>query len=354
MRTTFPFDPRLLRLREELRGLLESYGYGVDEDWNLSPPEDLRAVLAHFARLKNPKPDPKVARYFASASEVNPLRIRPVLRPVENQKESRIFRHAASFWSVPISNGFGRRMRFILWDDHTGKVMGILGLTDPVIGLGVRDRYIGWNKEVKEERLYHVMTAYILGAVPPYNRFRVAKLVALLAGSEEVHVHFKERYERKRTVIQGKVRPAKLVLVDTMGAFGKSAIYNRLKGWNFVGYTKGKSHYHLSSNGIFPILIEALKIADKEDILKRNRYGQGPNWKLRIVREASKILGIPDQALMGHGLRRAYYIYPLAENWKPFLRGEVEEIIPIKRIKEELFAYWRERWLLPLLSRAAA
>ena len=351
MKTTSPSDPRLVRLREEIRGLLEGYGYGVGEDWTLSPPEDLRAILAHFARLKNPKPDPRVTHYFATASEVDPLRMRPVLRPIEDRKESRIFRHAASFWSVPVSNGFGRRMRFILWDDHTGKVMGILGLTDPVIGLGVRDRYIGWNKKTKEGRLYHVMTAYILGAVPPYNRFRGAKLVALLAGSEEVRQYFKERYDHKRTLIQGRVRPAELVLLDTMGAFGKSAIYNRLKGWSFVGYTEGQSHYHLSSNGIYPLLIEALKIAGKEGILKRNRYGQGPNWKLRIVREASRILGIPDQALMGHGLRRAYYIYPLAKNWRPFLRGEVDEITPIELTKEELFAYWRERWLLPLLSR---
>ncbi len=338
--------------RERIRRLLEEYGYAVGTDWRLTLREDPRRVLSRFAAFTNPKPDPGVERYFAQPSEVRPEAIRPVLRPVEGRRDARIFRHALSFWSVPVSAGYGRRMRFILWDDANGKVAGILGLSDPVIGLSVRDRYIGWDKKTKEKRLYHVMSAYVLGAVPPYNALRGAKLVALLAGSDGVRSLFRERYVGKASLIRGTVRPPELVLVDTMGAFGKSAIYTRLRGWRFVGYTQGHSHYHLSSNGIYEVLVAALRHAGKEGILKRHRYGEGPNWKLRVIREACKVLSIPGEALTAHGVQRAYYVGPLAQRWREFLRGETEDPVPLSLPEEELVAYWRERWLKPKVQRS--
>ncbi|MBT9258288.1 MAG: DUF4338 domain-containing protein [Clostridiales bacterium] len=339
-----PLSPVLEAYRERVRTLLEEYGYEVGDDWQLSLREEPRKILARFAALTNPRPDPRVERYFAKPSEVRPEAIKPVLRPVEGERDSRIFRHALSFWSVPVSAGYGRRMRFILWDDASGKVMGILGLCDPIIGLSTRDQYIGWDKRAREDRLYHMMSAYVLGAVPPYNALRGAKLVALLAGSDAVRAHFRQRYAGKASVIRGVVRPPELILIDTMGAFGKSAIYTRLKGWRFVGYTQGQSHYHLSSNGIYEVLEEALRIAGKEDILKRHRYGDGPNWKWRVVQEACKTLSIPEK-VMAHRVRRAYYVYPLAERWREFLRGETDDPLPLRLPEEKLVAYWRERWL---------
>ena len=345
--TNYLSERDLEAYRERIRQLLEEYGYEVGADWRLTLREDPRRILSHFAALTNPRPDPGVEQYFALPSEVRPEAIRPVLRPVEGKRDARIFRHALSFWSVPVSAGYGRRMRFILWDDANGKVMGILGLSDPVIGLSVRDGHIGWNKRAKEERLYHVMTAYVLGAVPPYNALRGAKLVALLAGSDVVRALFRERYAGRASLIRGTVRPPELVLVDTMGAFGKSSIYTRLRGWRFVGYTQGWSHYHLSSNGIYEVLVEALRHAGRDGILRRYRYGEGPNWKLRVIREACRVFSIPEGALMVHGIQRAYYIYPLALRWREFLRSEVEDPVPLPLPEEELVAYWRERWLKP-------
>lgn len=344
----------IVAYRKRIRRLLEECGYEVGPNWELTLREDPRRVLSRFAAYTNPKPDPKVKRYFALPSEVRPEVIKPVLRPVEGKHDARIFRHALSFWSIPVSAGYGRRMRFLLWDDATGKVMGVLGLCDPVIGLSVRDSFIGWHKKTKEERLYHVMTAYVLGAVPPYNALRGAKLVALLAGSDGVRAYFRERYAGKVSLIRGAIRLPELVLVDTMGAFGKSAIYTRLRGWRFVGYTEGRSHYHLSFNGIYESLTEALRRAGKGDILKRYRYGEGPNWKFRVIREACKLLSIPEEVLTAHGIRRAYYIYPLAQRWREFLRGEEDDPVPLSLSEEELVNYWRERWLKPKIQRSQA
>jgi len=77
-------------------------------------------------------------------------------------------------------------------DKSNDKLMGIFGLTDPVIGLKDRDEWIGWTKEQKENRLWHVLDAYILGAVPPYSELLGAKLVASLTTSNEVRDAFRE------------------------------------------------------------------------------------------------------------------------------------------------------------------
>jgi len=344
-------EGELARIREELRARLEALGFSVGEDWTLSFREPERVVVARLAQRTNPRPNPRVERYFATPLEVFPERIRPVIRPVEGRLERAIFRHALSLWRVPVSFGYGRKLNFIVWDDWSGKVMGILGLSDPVIGLDVRDGHIGWDGEAKKERLYHVMTANVLGAVPPYNgELRGSKLVALLAGGETVRAHFRSRYEGRRSVILGKVRRAELVLVDSMGAFGRTAIYNRLRYrgrelWRHLGYTRGETHTHLKVPEVFELLRRALEVSGKEEVLKRNRYGHGPNWKMRVIRTALRVLGIRVDNLMLQGIRRGYYVYPLAENWREFLRGEEETPRPLELADEELVAYWRERWL---------
>jgi len=347
-----PCDPR--ELRRELRRRLEAYGYRVGEDWTLAFADAPRAVLARQARRFHGACEAGgVERHFAAPSEVDPLRMRPVLWPVDGRREGRIFRCVRSFWSAPTSLGFGRRMRFLLWDDANGKVMGVLGLTDPVVGLGVRDRHIGWSKEERTRRLYHVMSAHLLGAIPPYNRFRVAKLVALLAGSEVVREHFRERYGGRPSALLGAVRPPILAMVDAMGAFGKSAIYTRLRGWRFVGYTRGNSHFHLVVEDVYAVFLRALECAGEEAVLRRNRFGHGPNWRIRVLRRGAEVMGVPFRRLLAHGLPRGYYVYPLLRNWKAFLRGEDERVEPLPLEGGALIAYWRARWLYPYLYRRA-
>ncbi|WP_423828289.1 Druantia anti-phage system protein DruA [Sporotomaculum syntrophicum] len=48
---------------------------------------------------------------------------------------------------MPVSSGYCRRLRFLVFDNHTNKVMGLLGLGDPVFSLSARDKCIGWTKE---------------------------------------------------------------------------------------------------------------------------------------------------------------------------------------------------------------
>jgi len=328
----------------------KKYGFILNDN-ELTIQSDIRSIQSKLAHITNNfKYSDKVKKYFAnSLEEINPLKISPRLELLERGKSNslkrQIFNYAKSFWSVPVSVGFGRRMEYILWDDNTNKVIGIFGLCDPVIGLGVRDNFIGWNKEQKKERLYNMLTAYILGAVPPYNQILGAKLVALSAISKQIVTDFHERYSGNKTIISKKNKPPYLVAIDTMGAFGKSAIYTRLKGWKFIGYTKGHSHIHLTSNGIYEILIEIIKKYGNKSVLSKYKYGEGPNYKLRVVSEGLKILGLSKNKLTLHSIKRGYYFASLADNWKDFLLLKTNTPLLNVNSLEEQFNYWKQRWL---------
>ena len=74
------------------------------------------------------------------------LEIAPVLERVSSETmESDLFRLASLTWSVPVSNGFGRRLRYLVWDDSNGKLIGLIAIGDPVYNLSVRDNVIGWD-----------------------------------------------------------------------------------------------------------------------------------------------------------------------------------------------------------------
>ncbi|MBL0901367.1 MAG: DUF4338 domain-containing protein, partial [Reyranella sp.] len=82
---------------------------------------------------------PKLLKHFASGQDVDPAKISPVLQPISSSSwEGDLFRLASLTWSVPVSNGFGRRLRFLVWDENNGKLIGIIAIGDPV-GTGLVD-----------------------------------------------------------------------------------------------------------------------------------------------------------------------------------------------------------------------
>jgi hypothetical protein len=190
---------------------LNELGFVEDEDGRLRPPnsskEGLRAVhrLHRAERLSGEASfiktaAPKLLQYFAEGKELVPSRISPRIQPVESgTMESDLFRLASLTWSVPVSQGYGRRMRFLVWDSSNGKLMGLIALGDPVFNLRVRDQRIGWTVEGREKRLVDVMDAYVLGALPPYSQLLGGKLIACLTRSREIRdCFFKKVWEKKK------------------------------------------------------------------------------------------------------------------------------------------------------------
>jgi len=293
--------------------------------------------------------------HFANGNEINPEAIDPVLIEVASETlESNLFRFATLLWSVPVSQGFGRRMRFLVKDRQNDKLIGIFALCDPVFNLKVRDRHIGWNSEDRKKRLVHVMDSYVVGAVPPYSLLIGGKLVAALMGCSEVKKIYERKYLNRVSIISGVAKRARLVLLTTTSALGRSSIYNRLSipgGTQFIqiGTTKGFGHFHLSV-GIFNLMRKYLDQIGHPYAFG-NRFGMGPNWKIRVVRAVLDDIGLNSNDILNHGIEREVYLMPLAENWREILLGHHKNVrsrvLPLEKISE----FCLKRWITPRAKR---
>lgn len=335
-------------IRKKILNYLEKYGVHFDTENGQLIADDIRLTQYELAKQTNTNGlqyRNKVIDFFAKPEEIDILNINPYLVMVETEQQRRIWSYACSFWSIPITTGYGRRIRFLIFDQYNDKLIGIIGLADPIIGLGKRDDFIGWDKEQKMKRLYNCMTAYILGAVPPYNLILGAKLVALSVMFPEVRKTFYDKYKDTTPIISGEKKRPYLVHVDTLGAFGKSAIYTRLLNWKYIGKTKGQSHIHITANGSWEIIKELVP----KEVFKTYKFGYGSNWKIRVLKAGLKEIGFSEE-MLNIGWQRGYYSCPLAENWQEYLLGKANKPIWKNYTKPELITYWQERWIKPRLE----
>jgi len=373
---TKPLDGRLTsvvplltveaRLRRALRTHLHQLGFRRLEGGQLAPPDHSKDAFRQLHRAQ--RCDrlqaertfilnhwPLLKDCFADGSDLDPTRVEPRLELVQADTwQSDLFRLAALTWSVPVSQGYGRRLRFLVWDDSNDKLLGLIGLTDPVFNLAARDQYIGWNAHDRRRRLVHVLDAYVLGALPPYGMLLGGKLLAALVGTQEVRDTFAEKYSGVRGLISGEVKPACLVMVTTSSALGRSSVYNRLRLDEYrlfrsVGYTSGWGHFHIP-NGLFEAMRDYLQ-ALGHPYANNHSYGNGPNWKLRAVRECLRLLGLNPNWLH-HGVPREVFVCEVAKNACSYLRGEAkkpcyDDTPTVARVA----AAARSRWLEPRAAR---
>src|SRR5207249_7945395 len=89
----------------------------------------------------------------------------------------------------------------------------------------------------------------------------------------------------------------------------------------------------------------------KHPIVEHNRFGQGPNWKMRLIRTGMQELDIDYKKYGKHGVRRGFYVAPLARNFKEFLRGESKRPIFYRQSTKELFSFFKTRYLIPRSER---
>jgi len=300
---------------------------------------------------------PELKLYFADGSDIVPERISPCLELVEGGTwQSDLFRLATLLWSVPVSQGYGRRMRFLVWDKSNGKLLGVIGLGDPVFNLKVRDDIIGWTSAQRKDKLVNMMEAYVLGAIPPYNYLLCGKMVACLVKTKEVCDCFSKKYSRSKGIISGKFKHAKLVAITTSSALGRSSLYNRLTldGHRYfapIGYTAGWGHFHVPRD-LFAQMREFLAIKGHK-YSDNNRYGEGPNWRLRAIRRTLSLLGL-NPRLLQHGILREVFLCETASNAFRYLTGEICHV----RYKgllsaTEVSRLALDRWVIPRSNRVS-
>ena len=310
----------------------------------------LRLNKAFFARNLT-----LLLRHFASGTEVDPSQTRPMLQRIRSDTwEADLFRLASLTWAVPVSNGFGRRLRYLVWDRSNKKLIGLIAIGDPVFNLAVRDKLIGWDADDRCDRLVNMMDAYVLGAVPPYNMLLGSKLIASLVRTREVYSDFTRTYGNTRGIISDKEKGARLLAVTTSSSLGRSSVYNRLRLGNIdyfhpIGYTTGWGHFHIPDD-LFSDLRAFLR-AKGHPYADLHRFGQGPNWRLRTMRAALEALGFKEEMLR-HGIKREVFLCELASNALDILRqGKGRPKLSTLLRADEVAELAVERWMLPRSQR---
>jgi hypothetical protein len=345
-------------LRKRIIGALRVQGYrvhdgviGIPQDSNK---DDFRRMNELAVARKMQKSGPYVKRYeddlldyIADGSEVKPTSVSPKIVLVKpDSTDELLFRYAYLHWSIPISAGYGRRLRFLVMDESNNKLIGILGLGDPVYAIQARDRWIGWDRDVKKDRLYHVMDAFVLGAIPPYSYLLGGKLVAMLACSNEVRHAFRDKYKERKSLIAEETRPPYLALLTTTSALGRSSIYNRIRVdghryWTSVGFTQGSGEFHFS-NGVYEDL-HAYVTRYCDPTAKQEAWGSGFRNKREVIRKGLAKLEL-SAGLIYHGIQREIFVAPLGRQALRFLRGEVSRPCfydwPVERLSEIFLSRW--------------
>lgn len=356
------------RLRAAVIEHLRAQGFAVTERGLLSQvprsKDAVRRLHQHAveerreaARAALAPHEDRFVRRLAPSGALAVGAIRPALRLIDTYKhrDAPLWRWASLHWSVPVSAGYGRRLRFLVVDEAREEALiGLIGLGDPVFAMGPRDRWVGWNAERRRIALSGVMDAFVLGAVPPYRDLLAGKLVASLAVSAEVRRAFDDAYAHRTTVISDRDPDATLALVTTTSALGRSSVYNRLRrpdghlAYVPLGFTSGSGDFHLSGE-LYARLLAFAK--DQGGAGKGHRNARWPGGEFRNRREvlmrALTALGLPERQLRTHGIRREVFAAPTGSNTQRYLAGSDPQLLPYALSAQELGEYWRTRWALP-------
>jgi hypothetical protein len=288
--------------------------------------------------------------HFKLGSAIDPEKIAPSLKLVTADDEwAEMFYVARSLWSMPYNKGYGRRLRFVVYDEHHEAVIGIIGMQSPPADLAVRDDLFEFPEGRKLELVNATLDAYAVGAIPPYTYLLGGKLCAGLIATDSIRQAYWRQYANKKTQMlnAGILQP--LVGVTTTSAFGRSSQYNRLKYKDrllaqSLGYTKGYGTLHLEH--VYEQVCEYLRMVD---LYTEGGYGSGPKVRWQNITRALIHLGLP-RTLLRHGILREVFLYRFVEDFDKGMQGE--QFGKALSLSDADFGkYWRERWAVPRAAR---
>jgi Druantia protein DruA len=286
---------------------------------------------------------------LADGNKVWESKVEPVIEICRTQEQLNIFRFFRFYWSSPYSEYVGRRIKLLIRDDALPEkpLIGIAALGSSIVHIPDRDIWVKWDTKSRTRNLVYTMDAYVLGAVPPYNQLLGGKLISYLMASNEVRKIFQQKYKGKITNISQRIA-SRLACIFTTSLYGKSSQYNRIK-YNGdlvyipIGQTRGYGTLHLADE-TFDAMRDLLKT---RNILVPNRFGDGPVWRMRVIRTAAELLKFDSDFLLKHSFQRAIYAVPLAKNAREFLQGTDSRLRYFNYSSADLTDHWKKRWLLP-------
>ena len=347
-------------LKRKVKKTLFSQGYIIQNDMFCLPSIDRDKVrkIHKFPRAEKISSNidfiadftTEAKEFMRDSWEIDIKKIKPKLIQITaDTKYADLFRWwNLVWWSLPYEKSYGRQMRFLVWDEYHDAPIGLIGLQSPILKWNVRDKFLSITPEKRDFLVNQSMNAQRLGALPPYNKFLCGKLVASLMTSNTIRKAFDKKYKEYETLILKRKLPSNLLFITTTGAYGKSSVYNRLKDNNgkiceFIGFTNGSGSFHIPDT-IYDELILYLK---KKGLRAERSFGHGPSVKMKNISQAMRLLGFKKGS--NHGVKRAVYLFRFAKNLENIIKYDKKPIW-YKRNKEDITAYWKERWAIKRIS----
>jgi hypothetical protein len=285
---------------------------------------------------------------LATGNDAFNSEIHPIIEVCKTQRQHDLFRLCRYYWSSPYSDYVGRRIKLLIRDAAlpNNPIIGIIALGSSIVHIPDRDNWIGWSIQERTDNLIYTMDAYVLGAMPPYNKLLGGKLLSYIITANEIRDIYKAKYENQITKTRQRIADD-LACIFTTSLYGRSSQYNRLTYNNRqlftnIGETKGYGSLHLSEE-TFECMCQLLRI---RGIIISNKFGDGPNWRMRVIRTASNVIGLSPDALLNHSFKRSIYCIPLARNYKEFLCNEENTLDYYDNSLFDVVTYWHQRWLM--------
>jgi hypothetical protein len=242
-------------------------------------------------------------------------------------------------------------------------------------------------REAKTKRISgDIAELVICGALPPLNKLRVGKLVAMLALSKETQMAWNKKYSNSDSKIASDLagksirKKADLSSISTTGLYGASnAQYSRVRipltlgqtlRWEMVGLTgragKGPSNLMLSSKTWAHI--KSYSATSKIEGVS-GKFGEGTSARIRRMKSVFSHL---DEHSSRHGyakpgevnrllnrlvenpFSRSVHVANLSPNSVRYnlnIDSELSDQVTTPSV-ETIVEFWKQRWLTPFLSRS--
>ena len=301
--------------REELKYNLLNINFLSQEEQKNRKPKNTNIILVNESMVDNPN---NIIPELISVNSTSKKLWKEWLS---------IEQHVSSF---PFRRSPGRNNYFLVRNQYDGMNLGIIDVAADFLALGPRDKYIGWNKTDKILRNRNISNISV--CVPTrhfgYNMCG-GKLLTLLAASEVVGNHWKEKYNDD------------LAGLTVTSLYGRGVQYNRLKHFNYLGLTQGQGTVQIDE-GLYQQM--RLIVEEEEGEILGGQFTSGKNSRINIIRKACDYLNIDARLLTTHGNRRGIYWCDRGENTSEFLKGVDTEFKPKDLSIETLTNHWRERW----------
>jgi hypothetical protein len=117
--------------------------------------------------------------------------------------------------------------------------------------------------------------------------------------------------------------------------------YNDDMLYQYIGVTKGYGTLHLTEETFTNMLL----LLKENNIIIPNEFGDGPSWRMRVIRAVGDILGFDSEILLQHSFRRSIYAIPLARNFREFLLNDATTLEYCNYPLNDMIDYWKKRWL---------